>query len=203
MQPPANSIIFRERKQGGRPPGDHPGAGNRRKTIEATNICRFPAKMPDHRVRSHDQTGPGGVQVARTLAQTDHPHDPTHITPVDANGAGPRVLDCEINAAVQSINAAVQSIESDNNSSNGGNYTMASTLPPLAVMPAYRNQATSAHMNLGASSNPGAPSWPVAGAPPSANMAAMLNAESATNSMIQHAHAMSALYHTPWGMGQH
>ena len=133
-------------------------------------------------------------------------HDQTHITPVDANGAGPRVLDCEINAAVQSINAAVQSIESDNNSSNGGNYTMASTLPPLAVMPAYRNQATSAHMNIGASSNPAAPSWPVAGAPPGANMAAMLNAESATSSMIQHAHAMSALYHTPctpWGMGQH
>ena len=194
--------MFRERKQGGRPPGDYPGAGNRRKTIEGANACRFPAKTPDHRVRS--QAGQSGS--AQGLPSADQPQDDTHvsqITTIEANGIN--AASCEINAAVQSIETQHQLTLDNNSSGTGGgvgNYTLASSIPPLAVMPSYRNQPTSAHMNLGPN-NPGAPSWStVAGAPPSANMAAMLNAENAST-MIQHAHAMSALYHTPWGMGQH
>ena len=149
---------------------------------------------------------PQDGQRNQTLSQQEQQQDPTgHSSqiPIQANGsAGHRTLECEINAAVQSIETQHQLNMDTTNSA--ANYTVAPTLQPLAVMPGYRNQPTSAHVNLGAN-NPTTASWPVAGAPPAAaaNMAAMLNAENATSTMIQHAHAMSALYHTPWGMGQH
>ncbi len=211
VQPPPNSIIFRERKPGGRPPGDYPGDGRKRTTplSGAPKVaCRFPDRNIDHRVKSRGQNK--NAQVRNSFGATVENKTAMTQGAVQGQISGTSTLEAEINAAVQSIGHE-QQLGLDSSVSNNNAMSLASTIPPLNVMPGFRTQSHStmssaAHgLSLTAPNNNPMGSWPVGGATGAgANMAAMLNAESATSSILQHAHAMSALYHTsPWGMGQH